>query len=102
MTGVGAPPAASLRRLADATGILPHYVDQTGRERRVTSDETRVAILASMGFDASTEERAGAALADLRAAERGEIVPPVRVVRIDDATLRTIHVRPPGRARGLA
>ena len=39
---------SALRTLADRLGILSEYVDQTGRETRVTSDETRVAILAAM------------------------------------------------------
>ena len=61
--------ASALRTLADRLGILPEYVDQTGRETRVTTDETRIAILAAMGVDASTEERAASAL-DLLEAQR--------------------------------
>jgi 4-alpha-glucanotransferase len=72
--------ASSLRTLADQLGILPEYVDQTGRETRVTTDETRVAILTAMGFDASTEEHAAAALAMLEARARARTLAPVRVL----------------------
>ena len=74
---------SALRTLADRLGILPEYVDQTGRETRVTSDETRVAILAAMGFDASTGSRAAAALELLEARELSRAFPPVRVVAHD-------------------
>lgn len=78
-------PAPALRTLADRLGILPEYTDQTGRETRVTADETRVAILAAMGFDASTEERAADALALLDARELARKLPPVRVIVHDAA-----------------
>ena len=74
-----------LRALADRLGILPEYVDQTGRETRVTSDETRVAILAAMGFDASTDSRAASALELLEARELSRALRPVRVVVHDSA-----------------
>jgi 4-alpha-glucanotransferase len=78
-------PAPALRTLADRLGILPEYTDQTGRETRVTADETRVAILAAMGFDAPTEERAADALALLDARELARKLPPVRVIVHDAA-----------------
>jgi 4-alpha-glucanotransferase len=71
---------SALRTLALQLGILPEYVDQTGRETRSTTDETRVAIIAAMGFDASTEERATAALATLEARDRSRTLAPVRVI----------------------
>jgi 4-alpha-glucanotransferase len=76
---------SALRTLADRLGILPEYIDQTGRETRVTSDETRVAILAAMGFDASTESRAASALELLDARELSRALRPVRVVVHDSA-----------------
>ena len=76
---------SALRALADRLGILPEYVDQTGRETRVTSDETRVAILAAMGFDASTDARAASALELLETRELSRALRPVRVVVHDSA-----------------
>jgi 4-alpha-glucanotransferase len=76
---------SALRTLADRLGILPEYVDQTGRETRVTSDETRVAILAAMGFDASNESRAASALELLEARELARSLRPVRVIVHDSA-----------------
>ena len=71
---------SALRSLANRLGILPEYLDQTGRETRVTSDDTRVAILAAMGFDASTESRAASALELLHARDLARTLPPVRVI----------------------
>ena len=70
----------ALHTLALRLGILPEYVDQTGRETRITTDETRVAILAAMGIDASTEQRAAAALEALDAREGERRLAPVRVI----------------------
>jgi 4-alpha-glucanotransferase len=91
---------SALRRVADLLGIVNSYVDQTGREKRVTSDETRVALLAALGIDASTEERAAGALTTLRHTERAELIPPVRVVELSDPQLRAMTVRPPPRTKG--
>jgi 4-alpha-glucanotransferase len=77
--------ASALRTIADRLGILPEYVDQTGRETRVTTDETRIAILAAMGLDASTEERATAALDLLDAQAFSRTLDPVRVIVHDSA-----------------
>lgn len=71
---------SALHRLADHYGIVAGYLDQTGREQRETSDETRVALLATMGVDASTEDAAARALEELEAAREREMLPPVRVV----------------------
>ena len=71
----------SLNLLADHLGIQPSYVDQTGETLRFTSDATREALLAAMGFDASTEEQTAAALRALRDVERRQWIAPVRVVR---------------------
>jgi 4-alpha-glucanotransferase len=77
--------STSLRTLADRLGILPEYLDQTGRETRITSDETRIAIIDAMGFDASTEERAAFALELLDARENERELAPVRVMVHDSA-----------------
>jgi hypothetical protein len=56
----------ALRVVADRVGIMAEYVDQTGKERRATSDRTRVALLAAMGYEASSEEGAKKTLSALR------------------------------------
>ena len=87
---------SSLQDLADAAGIVPSYVDQSGTETRATSDETRVALLRAMGIDAATPDTARAALDEWESRERSRIVPPVRVVRRDDPDARTVDARVPG------
>ncbi len=61
----------ALRALAEKQGILPSYLDNEG-VTRWTSDESRVAILAAMGIDASSEATAALALeaAEERSAHR--------------------------------
>jgi len=78
-------PASALHTLADRLGILPEYVDQTGHQTRVTTDEARVAIIAAMGFDASTEARAASALELLDARALSQTLDPVRVIVHDSA-----------------
>ena len=68
-----------MRALADRVGIIGEYVDQTGKERRVTTDRTRVALLEAMGFPVSDDEAARKALDALREREREQLLPPVRV-----------------------
>ena len=75
---------AALRRLADRGGIVESYLDQTGRERRFTRDDTRVAILAALGVDASSSSAARAALERMAEEDRARAIPPVRVVRRSD------------------
>ncbi len=86
----------TLRRLADRLGILPEYVDLSGRVRR-TSDHTRETLLAIMGFDAPTEDAARGWLAELDHEQRDAILDPVRVVERDDPGAARVRVRiPPG------
>jgi 4-alpha-glucanotransferase len=61
----------ALRALAERQGILPSYLDNEGTTRW-TSDASRVAILAAMGIDASSEAEAAVALeeAEARSAQR--------------------------------
>jgi 4-alpha-glucanotransferase len=84
-----------LRRLAGRMRILPSYVDQTGESLRWTSDATAERLLAAMGIDASTEERAAAALRDLRRARAREWIAPVRVVRRKSRAISAVKVRIP-------
>ena len=92
-----AAPRPRLRALADRLGIVAEYLDQTGRHVRRTSDATREALLAIMGFDAPTEEAADGWLDELEHERRAMIVEPVRVVPRDDRSARSIMVQlPPG------
>ncbi len=78
-----------LRQLADLAGILPVYVDSGGKRRHHTSDATRVALLAAMGWDGSTESAARQTLEQLADARRSELLSPVRVVRLPLRSLQT-------------
>jgi 4-alpha-glucanotransferase len=84
-----------LRKLAGRMGILPAYVDQTGESMRFTSDTTAERLLAAMGLDASTEERAASTLRRLRHAKRRQWIDPVRVVRQRSRKLSRVRVRVP-------
>jgi 4-alpha-glucanotransferase len=87
----------ALHALADDVGIIPGYRDQTGKEWRETSDETRVLLLAAMGIDGSTEAAAGAALEELRRKRRERPFEPARVVEIgtEDAGRVVVHLVEP-------
>lgn len=87
--------------LADRAGIVSRYTDQTGDETRATADDTRVAILAAMGLDASSPQAARAALETLEAREWARVLPPVRVVRRDDPSALQIPLHAPAEI-GLA
>ncbi len=94
--------ATTLRRLADQVGILPEYVDQTGREVRTTSDETRRTLLRAMGFDSSTEAAAATALDELEARQRATLLDPVRVRTRGTGGAGRTRVRLPSGTRGDA
>ena len=79
--------SSALRALADRVGITAEYVDQTGKERRATSDRTRRALLGSMGYDVSDDAAAAEALAALRAGARAQLLAPVRVTADADAPI---------------
>lgn len=68
-----------LRALADRAGILREYVDFRG-ERRPATDAAREALLAAMGFDASSEESAENAIHRLDDEKSRRILDPARVV----------------------
>jgi 4-alpha-glucanotransferase len=88
-------PRPVLYELAERFGIMSEYVDQTGTTVRTTSDDTREALLAAMGVDASSAERARAALAELDACEAEQLLSPVRVVRDRQPDRRRLAVRLP-------
>ncbi|MBW3629457.1 MAG: 4-alpha-glucanotransferase [Gemmatimonadetes bacterium] len=89
-----------LHLLADLVGIVTRYVDQTGEETRVTTDQTRVAILATLGIDASTADAAREALERIESREWERVLPPVRVVRQGDRAASEIQLHGP-EDRGL-
>ena len=84
-----------LRQLAERLGIIPEYIDQTGRHVRRTSDATREALLSVMGFDAPTEDAAAGWLDELDHEAAETILDPVRVARRDDRSARQVRVRLP-------
>ena len=67
-----------IERLAEHLGVLPSYIDQDGGAR-VTSDETRRAILAAMGFPMSSEQDAEERLNALLDEGRKRLLEPVVV-----------------------
>ncbi|MGH7624646.1 MAG: 4-alpha-glucanotransferase, partial [Gemmatimonadaceae bacterium] len=71
----------ALTELAARCGILDAYVPLTGGEPRITSHETRAAILTAMGFDVSSDAAARQALDALREQEASRVLEPVRVVQ---------------------
>lgn len=96
MTGSGA--ASPLRELADRYGIVADYRDQTGKETRVTTDETRVALLKAMGIDASGDAAVRRAIEEAGEAERRDLIAPVVVVGRKDA--RSVALTLPEEHRG--
>jgi 4-alpha-glucanotransferase len=68
----------ALQDLAAYCGILPSFIDWRGNAR-VTTDETREALLAAMRIDASTEEAARLALEELRSCDRATM--PIGILR---------------------
>ena len=94
------PRATALERLAEGVGILPEYVDQTGREVRATSDATRVALLRAMRLDGSSDAAARAALEELDAQELASPVEPVRVRTRGSRDASRLLLRFPRSTRG--
>ena len=89
----------TLHTLSRRFGIVDVYVDQSGTERRATSDETRVALLGAMGVDASTEAASAASLSELDARAATEALSTVAVVRERDAS--HVAIRPGDDARWM-
>lgn len=76
----GARPASALDALARRCGIVTSYVDARGTTRKAGA-EVQVAILAAMGFDASSEEDAGRAVGHMDRSALMQVLPPVTVHR---------------------
>jgi 4-alpha-glucanotransferase len=75
-----------LLALADRAGILPGYTDARGQPQ-YTTDTTREALLAAIGLDATTEERAAWAIEAFdRAADR--LLEPIAVTPVEASRLR--------------
>lgn len=84
----------ALRALADRVGVLSEYRDYQGG-RRETSDQARVALLAAMGIDASSEAAARAALERWDQATAKRLAPPVLVGRVSDPATRRLRLSLP-------
>ncbi|HJU65138.1 MAG TPA: 4-alpha-glucanotransferase, partial [Gemmatimonadaceae bacterium] len=89
-----------LHSLALRLGIIPEYLDQSGTELRRTTDETRVALLAAMGMEASTGEAAERALGELERQERERLIAPVRVITTRDRGRSRVEIGVPDEAAG--
>jgi 4-alpha-glucanotransferase len=88
-----------IERLAEHLGVLPSYIDQDGRTR-VTSDGTRGAILAAMGFPVSSEQVAEERLNALLDESRKRLLEPV-VVHERGAVHPRIRTHAPRRGGAL-
>src|SRR5262245_39195513 len=78
------PPITPLRALAERLGILSSYVDNAQAVRE-TSDETRRALLAALGYFVADDGQAVRALAELDEQAARQVIAPGRVARIGDA-----------------
>jgi 4-alpha-glucanotransferase len=85
---------STLLALAGRAAILPEYVDIFG-QRRLTSDDTRVALLAAMGIDASSGTAAARTLAELEQGDAERLIEPVYVRRERDRRSARLQVRVP-------
>ena len=85
----------AVRELAARVGIVDAYFDHSGRERQ-TSEETRRALLAGMGFDVSSDDAARASLESLVAEEQREMLAPARVAEMGDPSLSHLDLRARG------
>jgi 4-alpha-glucanotransferase len=89
----------ALRALAARCGIAPSYVGYDGQSRAV-EDASCEALLAAMGFDATSEPRAEAALYALEAAPPEQVLPPVRVAPAGSRELQRVELQLGGQVAG--
>jgi 4-alpha-glucanotransferase len=89
-----------LNLLAVRCGIAQSYVGYDG-QTRTAEDATCEALLAAMGFDASSETSAEDALQLLESSAPEQLLPPVRVVQAGSSELTRIALRLGPQARGL-
>lgn len=87
-------PRPHLQRLAVHYGILDRY-ERTDGKWQETSDVTRVALLAAMGIDASSEANCERLLTEIARAEKQRVLEPVRVVLQGSTELGTLAIRIP-------
>jgi 4-alpha-glucanotransferase len=80
-----------LMQLADVCGVVPEYWDFNGSHRWITS-RTMIAVLASLGVDASSPERAEVAVVHERDAQWRRMLPPVVVLRAGAVQQLPVHV----------
>jgi 4-alpha-glucanotransferase len=92
------PHSSSIERLAAFAGIMTEYEDVFG-ERQVCPERSLRAILAAMGFDASSAESASAALQAAEAAACARVLEPIYVARAGTPPELTMTV--PARAQTL-
>ncbi|HTO52536.1 MAG TPA: 4-alpha-glucanotransferase [Myxococcota bacterium] len=92
------PARPVLQRLADKLGIYSSYHDIAGTFRP-TSDATREALCAAMGYACGTEAEANARVAELAAEESETWLEPVNVVRERDGAPRVWVRAPDGEAQ---
>ena len=90
-----------LTALADHFGVLPGFNDISG-EWNHTGDSTRLALLAAMGIDASTENAAAEALANEARAASAMLLPPARVIVADANHSPSVQLTAPGDHRSSA
>ncbi len=90
-----------LHILAKRMGILDSYRDADGK-RHATSAGTRVALLAAMRLDASTERKAAEALESLNRQETTRLLPPVLVAHRNVPDSNRLCLRLPSAEGGRA
>lgn len=83
---------SDLDRLADTLGITPHYFDVWGH-RRVTSDDTKRALLGAMGIAAASDREAAESLRAVEVTAWRRPLPPVLVV--DEGAAMSVPVTAP-------
>ncbi len=95
------PPRSALRELAHTMGILPRYTDQQGHTRH-TTDITRRALLAAMGFDVSDAASLRHTVQARKHDSHTTIIRPVEVCRVQSRERDTLSVKLPRGSRPTA